>query len=78
MLHRDVVAARHWLANMDWVSDRVGVLGGSYGGYMTAAALAFHPEVFDVGINIFGVMNWVRTLSNIPPWWEAQKQALYD
>nr|MBA2603156.1 S9 family peptidase [Acidobacteriota bacterium] len=75
---KDVVAARHWLAGMDWISDRIAVMGGSYGGYMTAAALAFHPEVFDAGVNIFGVTNWVRTLSSIPAWWGANRVALYD
>jgi dipeptidyl aminopeptidase/acylaminoacyl peptidase len=75
---RDVVAARHWLAGQDWISDRVAVMGGSYGGYMTAAALAFHPDVFDAGVNIFGVTNWTRTLQSIPSWWTAQKTALYD
>ena len=75
---RDVVAARAWLAGMDWVSDRIAVMGGSYGGYMTAAALAFHPEAFDAGVNIFGVTNWVRTLESIPPWWGAEREALYD
>jgi dipeptidyl aminopeptidase/acylaminoacyl peptidase len=63
---------------MDWISDRVAVMGGSYGGYMTAAALAFHPEVFDAGINIFGVTNWVRTLQSIPAWWGANRIALFD
>lgn len=75
---RDVVASRDWLENMDWVSDRIAVMGGSYGGYMTAAALAFHPEVFDAGVNIFGVTNWVRTLESIPAWWGAQRTALFD
>jgi len=75
---RDVVAARDWLANMDWISDRVAVMGGSYGGYMTAAALAFHPEVFDAGVDIFGVTNWVRTLESIPAWWGAERDALFD
>jgi dipeptidyl aminopeptidase/acylaminoacyl peptidase len=75
---RDVTAARDWLAGQDWISDRVAVMGGSYGGYMTAAALAFHPEVFDVGINIFGVTNWTRTLESIPAWWGAQRIALFD
>jgi dipeptidyl aminopeptidase/acylaminoacyl peptidase len=75
---RDVVAARHWLAGQDWISDRVAVMGGSYGGYMTAAAMAFHPEVFDAGVNIFGVTNWTRTLQSIPAWWTAQKTSLYD
>jgi dipeptidyl aminopeptidase/acylaminoacyl peptidase len=75
---KDVVAARHWLAGQDWISDRIAVMGGSYGGYMTAAALAFHPEVFDAGVNIFGVTNWTRTLQSIPAWWTAQKTSLYD
>jgi dipeptidyl aminopeptidase/acylaminoacyl peptidase len=76
---RDIVAAGDWLREQDWVRDnQVGVIGGSYGGYITAAALTFHPDAFDVGINIFGVTNWVRTLESIPPWWEAFREALYD
>ena len=75
---KDCVWARRFLESLDWVdSSRIGIIGGSYGGYMVAAALAFEPEVFDVGINIFGVTNWLRTLKSIPPWWEAQKEALY-
>jgi len=75
----DIVAAGNYLRSLDWVADdQVGVIGGSYGGYMTAAALAFHPEEFEVGINIFGVTNWVRTLESIPPWWESFREALYD
>jgi dipeptidyl aminopeptidase/acylaminoacyl peptidase len=59
-------------------SKRIGVIGDSYGGYMVAAALPFEPEALEVGINIFGVTNWVRTLESIPPWWESFKEALYD
>lgn len=76
---QDIVHAKQYLASLDWVdADRIGIIGGSYGGYMVGAALAFEPEVFDVGVNIFGVMNWVRTLDSIPPWWESFKEALYD
>lgn len=76
---RDIVAARAYLDSLDWVDgDRVAIMGGSYGGYMTAAALAFQPEAFDAGIDIFGVTNWVRTLTSIPPWWESFREALYD
>ena len=75
---KDCVWARRFLSSLDWVdSTRIGIIGGSYGGYMVAAALAFEPDAFDVGINIFGVTNWVRTLESIPPWWEAQKESLY-
>jgi dipeptidyl aminopeptidase/acylaminoacyl peptidase len=41
------------------------------------AALAFAPEEFDVGVNIFGVTNWLRTLKSIPPYWESFREALY-
>jgi dipeptidyl aminopeptidase/acylaminoacyl peptidase len=45
---------------------------------MVASALAFRPEAFKVGVNIFGVTNWIRTLESIPPYWEAQRKALYE
>ncbi len=74
---QDCVWARTWLESQEFVDgSRVGIIGGSYGGYMVAAALAFEPEVFDVGIDIFGVTNWIRTLESTPPWWQAQKVAL--
>jgi dipeptidyl aminopeptidase/acylaminoacyl peptidase len=76
---KDVVASKGFLQSMDWVDgERIGVMGGSYGGYMVAAALAFQPEVFDVGVNIFGVTNWVRTLKSIPPYWASFRESLYD
>ncbi|CAN5210856.1 hypothetical protein BH24PSE1_BH24PSE1_10330 [soil metagenome] len=76
---KDVVASKAFLGSMDWVDgDRIGIMGGSYGGYMVAAALAFEPQVFDVGVNIFGVTNWVRTLESIPPYWAAFRESLYD
>lgn len=74
-----MVAGGEWLRQQDWVADdQVAVMGGSYGGYITAAALAFHPDAFAAGVDIFGVTNWVRTLESIPPWWGAQRIALYD
>ncbi len=75
---QDTLAAKRYLQSLDYVdAERIGIIGGSYGGYMTAAALAFHPQEFAVGVNIFGVTNWVRTLESIPPYWEAQRLALY-
>ncbi len=46
-------------------------LGGSYGGYMTVAALCFHPDEFKTGVDLFRVVNWPRTLKEIPPYWES-------
>ena len=74
----DCVDAKKYLAGLPYVdANRVGIVGGSYGGYMVLAALAYQPDVFDVGVDIFGVSNWLRTLESIPAWWEAQRTALY-
>ena len=75
----DVVYGKKYLQTLDWVQkDKIAIMGGSYGGYMVAAALAFRPDEFTVGVDIFGVTNWVRTLRSIPPWWGAQRDSLYD
>lgn len=75
---QDCVEGKNWLASQSEInSEKIGIIGGSYGGYMTMAALTYTPEEFDVGVNLFGVTNWVRTLKSIPPWWESFKDALY-
>lgn len=76
---QDVIWGKKWLQDQDYIDDdKVGIIGGSYGGYMTMAAMAFTPEEFDVGVNIFGVTNWLRTLKSIPPYWESFREALYE
>jgi dipeptidyl aminopeptidase/acylaminoacyl peptidase len=73
----DVVESKHMLTETGQINpQRIGIIGGSYGGYMVLAALAFRPDAFDVGVDIFGVSNWVRTLQSIPPWWESYRKAL--
>lgn len=75
----DVIASKQMLIDLGYVDpERIGIVGGSYGGYMVLAAQAFEPGVFDVGVDIFGVANWLRTLESIPPWWESFREALYD
>ena len=74
----DCVEAKKYLSSLPYVDkDRIGIIGGSYGGYMTLAALTLKPEEFAVGVDLFGISNWVRTLESIPPWWESQRLALY-
>jgi len=74
----DVVASRKMLIDTGYVDpERIGIIGGSYGGYMVLAALTLQPDAFKVGVDFFGISNWVRTLTNIPPWWASFKDALY-
>ena len=74
----DIVESKKYLASLGYVDEKkIGIIGGSYGGYMVLAALAFKPEEFAVGVDIFGVSNWVRTLQSIPPYWESFRKSLY-
>ncbi len=75
----DCIWAKKWLQQQAYIDTaKIGILGGSYGGCMVLGALAFHPNEFKVGVDLFGVANWMRTLKSIPPYWEAQRKALYD
>ncbi len=75
---KDCIAGKDWLASQtDVDGEKIGIIGGSYGGFMTMAALTYAPEEFEVGVNLFGVTNWLRTIRSIPPWWESFKEALY-
>ena len=73
---QDVIWSKKMLAATGYVdSGRIGVMGASYGGYMVLAALTFAPKEFAAGVDLFGVSNWHRTVSNIPPWWTWKARA---
>ena len=75
---QDCVEGKNWLASQAEIdANKIGIIGGSYGGYMTMAALTYTPEEFDVGVNLYGVTNWIRTIKSIPPYWESMRTALY-
>ncbi len=75
----DCIEAKSFLASMPEIDrDRIGIMGGSYGGYMVLAALAFRPEAFKVGVDIFGISNWFRVLESLPPHMEAQRKLMYQ
>ena len=74
----DVVASKRMLAETGYVdTTKIGIIGGSYGGYMVLAALTLQPDAFKVGVDLFGISNWARTLESIPPWWASFREALY-
>jgi dipeptidyl aminopeptidase/acylaminoacyl peptidase len=74
----DCVYGKRWLAKQDYIdSSKIGIYGGSYGGFMSLAGIIQYPNEFKVGVDLFGVANWPRTLKNIPPYWESFKKALY-
>jgi dienelactone hydrolase len=56
---------------------RIGILGGSYGGYATLAGVAFTPDVYRAAVDIVGPSNLITLLNAIPPYWEAGRKIMY-
>jgi dienelactone hydrolase len=56
---------------------RVGILGGSYGGYAALAGVAFTPDVYAAGVSIVGPSNLNTLLESIPPYWEAGRKMFH-
>jgi dipeptidyl aminopeptidase/acylaminoacyl peptidase len=76
---KDCIYGKKWLTQQDYIdSSSIGIYGGSYGGCMVLMALALYPDEFKVGVDLFGVTNWVRTLRSMPPYWEAIRKSVYD
>ncbi|MGD0737381.1 MAG: alpha/beta fold hydrolase [Terracidiphilus sp.] len=57
---------------------RVGILGGSYGGYATLAGVAFTPDVYAAAVDICGPSNLITLLDSIPPYWESIRKVFYE
>lgn len=76
---KDCIWGKKWLQAQEYIDTaKIGIIGGSYGGFMTMAAMTSAPDEFKVGVNLFGVTNWLRTLKSIPPWWASFREALYN
>ena len=74
----DVTAGVHWLVKQG-IADpkRVGIYGGSYGGYTTLAGVAFTPDLYAAAVDYVGVANMLSFMSTIPPYWELFRTKMY-
>ena len=62
--YQDVVAGAKYLQALASVDPaRIGIWGGSYGGYLTGLALARNSDIFKAGVDLHGVHDWSRTMS---------------
>ncbi|HXK10734.1 MAG TPA: alpha/beta fold hydrolase [Vicinamibacteria bacterium] len=50
---------------------RIGIMGGSYGGYTTLAGVAFTPDLYAAAVDIVGPSNLITLMDSIPPYWES-------
>src|SRR5262245_31824692 len=56
---------------------KIGIMGGSYGGYATLAGVAFTPDVYAAAVSIVGPSNLITLLESIPPYWEQIRTLFY-
>ncbi len=76
---KDCIWGKEWLQTLDYIDTaKIGIIGGSYGGFMTMAAMTSAPDAFKVGVDLFGVTNWLRTLKSTPAWWASFRNALFQ
>jgi dipeptidyl aminopeptidase/acylaminoacyl peptidase len=57
---------------------KVGIMGGSYGGYATLAGVTFTPDLYAAAVDYVGPSNLNTLLETIPPYWEAGRQLFYQ
>jgi dipeptidyl aminopeptidase/acylaminoacyl peptidase len=66
----DVIDVKRWAVAQGYIDPkRVGVLGPSFGGYLSLAAVAFTPDEFACAVDVFGPSNLVSLIRSFPIWW---------
>ncbi|HLW52930.1 MAG TPA: S9 family peptidase [Candidatus Angelobacter sp.] len=69
---KDIKACVDYLVS-NHIADpkRIGITGGSYGGYMTMAGLTEYPDLFAAGVDLFGIVNFITFFQHTEPWMAA-------
>ena len=57
---------------------KIGIMGGSYGGYATLAGVTFTPDTYAAAVSIVGPSNLITLLESIPPYWEQIRKLFYE
>jgi dipeptidyl aminopeptidase/acylaminoacyl peptidase len=75
----DVTDAARWLVAQGTADPRrLGIYGGSYGGYAVLSGLTKTPELFACGVDMVGPSNLLTFIASIPPYWEPVKALFHE
>ncbi len=75
----DITDGVKWLIDQGIADpERIGIFGGSYGGYATLAGLTFTPDLYACGVDYVGVSNIFSWMNAIPPYWEPYREMIYE
>ena len=74
---QDEVYAAKFLETTGYAdAKKIGITGGSYGGYMTLIALTKTPDVWAAGVELFGIINWMTMLNHSDPELQEYEKSL--
>jgi len=75
----DITDGVNWLIE-EGIADpeRIGIYGGSYGGYATLSGITFTPDLYTCAVDYVGVANLFTFMNSIPPYWEPYREMLYE
>jgi len=75
----DITDGVEWLIDQGIADpERIGIYGGSFGGYATLAGVAFTPDLYACGVDYVGVSNLFTLIKTIPPYWEPMREMFYE
>ena len=70
-MHNDLIDAVNWaIGNNIAISDKIAIMGGSYGGYATLVGMTFTPDVFACGVDLVGPSSLMTLIKSVPPYWQ--------
>jgi dipeptidyl aminopeptidase/acylaminoacyl peptidase len=73
-MHNDLIDGVNWIVAQGIAdSQRIAIMGGSYGGYATLVGVTFTPDVFCCGVDVVGPSNILTLIKSIPPYWTPMK-----
>ena len=75
---KDIEACYNYLVESGFANkNKIGIMGGSYGGYMVMAGITEYPEMFAAAANLFGVVNFITFFEETEPWMAAISKVEY-
>ncbi len=75
----DITDGVQWLIDQGIANPkRIGIYGGSFGGYATLAGVTFTPDLYACGVDYVGISNLFTLINSIPPYWEPMREMFYE
>jgi len=76
-MHDDLIDAVNWAVKEGYATPKkIGIMGGSYGGYCALAGITFTPDVFACAVDMFGPSNIQTLVGSVPPYWKPMLSML--